>query len=72
VGPRTGLDDVKKRSFLILSGLELRNLGRPTRSQSLCRLRYLGSLTFAPRLVILWVVILLMWKCVKTDFQPEI
>jgi hypothetical protein len=31
VGPRTGLDDVEKRKFLTLSGLELRPLGRPAR-----------------------------------------
>jgi hypothetical protein len=43
-GPRTGLDDVKKRKFLTLPGLELRPLGRPARSQSLYRLRYPGTL----------------------------
>jgi hypothetical protein len=31
VGPRTGLDDKKKRNFLLLSGLELRPHGRPSR-----------------------------------------
>jgi hypothetical protein len=40
VGPRVGLDDVEKRKFLNLSGLELRPLGRPARSQSLYRLSY--------------------------------
>jgi hypothetical protein len=35
VDPRAGLDDVEKRKFLTLSGLELRLLGRPARSQSL-------------------------------------
>jgi hypothetical protein len=39
VGPTTGLDDVEKRKFLLPLGLELRPLGRPVRSQSLCRLR---------------------------------
>jgi hypothetical protein len=34
VDPRTGLDDVEKRKFLTLLGLELRSLGRPARSQS--------------------------------------
>jgi hypothetical protein len=34
VDPRAGLDDVEKRKFLTLLGLELRPLGRPTRSQS--------------------------------------
>jgi hypothetical protein len=37
---RAGLDDVEKRKFLTLPGLELRPLGRRTRSQSLYRLRY--------------------------------
>jgi hypothetical protein len=36
VGLRAGLDDVEKRKFLTLPGLELlRPLGRPARSQSL-------------------------------------
>jgi hypothetical protein len=38
VGPRAGLDDVKKKKFLTLPGFELRPLGRPARSQSLYRL----------------------------------
>jgi hypothetical protein len=38
VGLRAGLDDVEKRKFLTLSGLELRPLGRSARSQSLYRL----------------------------------
>jgi hypothetical protein len=38
VNPRAGLDDVKKRKFLTLPGLEL----RPACSQSLYRLRYPG------------------------------
>jgi hypothetical protein len=45
VGPRAGLDDVEKRKFLTLPGLELRPLRRPARSQSLYRLRYPGSYT---------------------------
>jgi hypothetical protein len=43
VDPGAGLEDVEKRKFLILPGLELRPLGRPARSQSLYRLRYPGS-----------------------------
>jgi hypothetical protein len=43
VGPRTGLDDVERRTFLTLPGLELRPLCRPARSQSLYRLSYPGS-----------------------------
>jgi hypothetical protein len=43
VGPRTGLDDVEKRTFCTLPGLELRPLDRPARSQLLYRLSYHGS-----------------------------
>jgi hypothetical protein len=43
VDPRAGLDDVKKRKFLTVSGLELRPLGSPARSQLLYQLRYPGS-----------------------------
>jgi hypothetical protein len=35
VDPRAGLDDVEKRKFLTLPGLELRLLVRPARSQFL-------------------------------------
>jgi hypothetical protein len=38
--PRAGLNNVRKRKFLTLQGLELRPLSRLTRSQSLYRLRY--------------------------------
>jgi hypothetical protein len=44
VDPRAGLDDMEKKKFLTLPGLELRLLGRPARSQSLYLLRYPGSL----------------------------
>jgi hypothetical protein len=44
VDPRVGLDDVENRKFLTLLGLELRPFGRPTRSQSLYRLRCLAGL----------------------------
>jgi hypothetical protein len=43
IGPKAGLDDVEKRKFLTLPGLELLPLGRPAHSQSLYRLSYLGS-----------------------------
>jgi hypothetical protein len=33
---RAGLDDVEKREFLILPGLELRPFDRPARSQTDC------------------------------------
>jgi hypothetical protein len=35
VGPRAGLDDVDKRKFFTLPGIEIRPLGRPASSQSL-------------------------------------
>jgi hypothetical protein len=43
VDPTAGLDDVEKRKFSTISGLELQLLGRPARSQSLYRLHYPGS-----------------------------
>jgi hypothetical protein len=43
VDSRAGLEDVEKRKFLTLPGLELRPLGRPPRSQLLYRLSYPGS-----------------------------
>jgi hypothetical protein len=43
LNPRVGLDDVEKRKFLTLLGLELRTFRRPARSQSLYRLLYPGS-----------------------------
>jgi hypothetical protein len=36
VGLRAGLDDVEKRKFLTLPGLELRPLGRPARRYTDC------------------------------------
>jgi hypothetical protein len=44
VGARAGLEDVEKREFLTLPGLELQSLGRPAHSQSLYRLSYPGFL----------------------------
>jgi hypothetical protein len=43
VDPRVGLEDVEKRKFLTVPGLEFRPLGRPARSQSLYQLRYPSS-----------------------------
>jgi hypothetical protein len=37
--PRAGLNDVEKRKFFTLPGLEVQPLGRQDRSQSLYRLR---------------------------------
>jgi hypothetical protein len=42
VNPTAGLDDVEKRKFFTLPGLELQPFGRPARSQSLYRLSYPG------------------------------
>jgi hypothetical protein len=44
VGLTAGLNDMDKLKFLPPPGLELRPFGRPTRSQSLYRLRYPTSL----------------------------
>jgi hypothetical protein len=38
VDPKAGLDNLEKRKFLTLPGLELRPLGRPARSLSPYRL----------------------------------
>jgi hypothetical protein len=54
VDPRAGLDDVEKRKFLTLPGLELQPLSRPAHSQSLYRLRYPGSL----KILLLYINIL--------------
>jgi hypothetical protein len=43
VDPSAGLNDVEKRKFSTVPGLELRPFRRPARSQSLYRLRYPGS-----------------------------
>jgi hypothetical protein len=43
VDTRAGLDELEKRKFLNLPGLELQDLGHSARSQSLYRLRYPGS-----------------------------
>jgi hypothetical protein len=52
VDPRASLDDVEKRKFLTLPGLELRPLCRPAHSQSLYRTRYPGSYIIVIRKVI--------------------
>jgi hypothetical protein len=43
VDPRTCPDDLEKRKFLTLPGLELRPLSRPADSQSLYRLSFRGK-----------------------------
>jgi hypothetical protein len=49
VGTRIGLNDVEKRIFLTLPGLELQLLGRPTCTQSQYLLRYMQNCTFSGR-----------------------
>jgi hypothetical protein len=49
MGPIAGLDNVGKRKFLTLQGLELRPLSCPARSQSLYRLIYSGSYIYLAR-----------------------
>jgi hypothetical protein len=44
--PSVSLDDVEKRKFYTLPGLEFQPLGRTAGSHSLYRLRYSGSLPF--------------------------
>jgi hypothetical protein len=56
VDPRAGLDDVEKKKFLALPGLELQPLGRPSHSQLLCRLRYPGSQYFRALIFIMGFV----------------
>jgi hypothetical protein len=55
-GPQSrSIDDVEKRKFLILPGLELQPICNPVRRQSLHRLHYSGSLTRIP-IVTFWTV----------------
>jgi hypothetical protein len=50
MGPRGCLDDVEKRKFLTLLGLELRPLNRPAINQWLYRLCYRDSEIYNPTL----------------------
>jgi hypothetical protein len=43
MGPRASLDEVQKREFFILPGLELRHIRRLARNQLLYRLSYPDS-----------------------------
>jgi hypothetical protein len=69
VCPRAGLDDVEKRKFVTLRGLEFRPLGRQARSQSLYRLSYPGSLIFSDMRLNTFTVtvfVVTIWKiCIK-------
>jgi hypothetical protein len=49
VNPRADLENVEKRKFLTLPGLELQPLGRPAHSQSLYRLPYTKSISIFRR-----------------------
>jgi hypothetical protein len=62
VNLRVGLDDLEKRIFMTLLGLELRPLSRPARSQSLYRLRYPGSL---PNKI--WICCIIIWITLKQN-----
>jgi hypothetical protein len=44
MNPRAGLEDLERKKFFTLPGLELRSLGRPASSQSLYRLRDQGNI----------------------------
>jgi hypothetical protein len=57
VGPRAGLDDLEK--ILDLPGLELRPLGRPSRSHSLYRLRYPDTYSCEVNLKLVYNVLLI-------------
>jgi hypothetical protein len=47
--PSAGLDAMENGTFSILTGLYIRPLGRPARSQSLYRLSYPGSINCSTR-----------------------
>jgi hypothetical protein len=64
VDPRAGLNDLEKRKFLTLSGLELRPLTRKARSQSLYRLCYPGS-------YLSLVLKSLLWSC-QNSFRQSV
>jgi hypothetical protein len=63
VDPRAGPNGVEKRKFLAQLGLELQALGRPSRSQSLYRLRYPRSQ------VLLWLTKLSIYVPEILNFQ---
>jgi hypothetical protein len=67
-GHRAGLDEVQKRKFFTLPGLELRPLGSSARSQSLYLLRYPGSLQYSKTFV--WLA-LLRWSGTEPAISPR-
>jgi hypothetical protein len=73
VDPRASLDDLEKRKFLTLLGLELRPLSHPAHSQSLHRLRHPASCKVCvqrkPIVLICCISVLLICKLVLKCFQ---
>jgi hypothetical protein len=63
VDPKAGLDDVENRKLLTLPGLEVRPLGRPARSQSLYRPRYLSRLLMKTGKITLYI---------NTEFRAQL
>jgi hypothetical protein len=59
VDPRAGLNDMEKRKFLTLPGLELRPLRLPARSH---RLRYPSSFFLVTNLIIIYVLFAVVFK----------
>jgi hypothetical protein len=72
VGHTAGLDDVEKRKFLTLPGLELRPLGRPARSQSLYRLRYVKTLRVYFSRVRTFALLNTSFRCGRTGFPNAV
>jgi hypothetical protein len=72
VDPRAGPDDVEKRKFLTLPGLELRPLGRPACNQSLYRLRnwYYDNCSVVSRQIYRSVTIL-NWISICNWYRPQ-
>jgi hypothetical protein len=50
---RAGMDDLEKRKFLTLPGVELRSLGRPAR-------RFVAIPTMLSRLLLFWVCVIIL------------
>jgi hypothetical protein len=60
-GLRAGLDNVEKKKFLNLPGLEHPPLGRPAHRLSLYRLYYQGSSLFGT-LLFFWREMFIVWR----------
>jgi hypothetical protein len=68
--PSAGLDDMQKRKFVTLPGLQLRPLGRPVRSQSLYRQRYRGS--NESRTIIIIIIIIIIINDLLWIYSPSV